>query len=84
MPGFFERMMMLSRANPDSVPEFLRTHPVTANRLSDSQSRAEQYPRDGYREDSWNSASSRPGSTPARIPPRPSPNTPAVVTGTTR
>ncbi|WP_018953010.1 M48 family metalloprotease [Thioalkalivibrio sulfidiphilus] len=52
MPGFFERMMMLSRANPDSVPEFLRTHPVTANRLSDSQSRAEQYPRDGYREDS--------------------------------
>jgi len=52
MPQFFERMMQLSRSNPDSVPEFLRTHPVTANRLSDSQSRAEQEREGGYRDDS--------------------------------
>jgi beta-barrel assembly-enhancing protease len=52
MPRFFERMLALSRANPDSIPDFLRTHPVTTDRISDSRARAEQY-RDGdYRRDS--------------------------------
>jgi beta-barrel assembly-enhancing protease len=52
MPRFFERMLQLSRANPDSIPEFLRTHPVTTARISDSRARADQYQDREYRRDS--------------------------------
>ncbi|WP_033337085.1 M48 family metalloprotease [Thioalkalivibrio thiocyanodenitrificans] len=52
MPRFFERMLQLSRANPDSIPDFLRTHPVTTARISDSRARADQYEDRDYRRDS--------------------------------
>ncbi|ANB03590.1 peptidase M48 [Ectothiorhodospira sp. BSL-9] len=51
MPSFFERLQQLSGGLAEAVPEYLRTHPVTSNRISDSRSRADQY--DGeYRSDS--------------------------------
>jgi len=43
MPLFFERMQNLNRLNETSLPEFLRTHPVTTNRIADSRNRAEHY-----------------------------------------
>lgn len=43
MPAFFEQMQNLNRLNETSLPEFLRTHPVTTNRIADSRNRAEQY-----------------------------------------
>jgi predicted Zn-dependent protease len=43
MPIFFERLQTASRYY-SRPPEFLSTHPVTTNRISDSRSRAEQYP----------------------------------------
>jgi predicted Zn-dependent protease len=42
MPAFFERMQNLNRANETSLPEFLRTHPVTTNRIADARNRAAQ------------------------------------------
>jgi len=44
MPAFFERMQNLNRINETNLPEFLRTHPVTTNRIADSRNRAEQLP----------------------------------------
>ncbi len=44
MPVFFERMQNANRYNETSLPEFLRTHPVTTNRIADSRNRAERYP----------------------------------------
>ncbi len=44
MPKFFEELQAVSRFQAGEVPEFLRTHPVTTNRIADSYSRAEQYP----------------------------------------
>jgi len=43
MPAFFEHMQTLNRNNESSLPEFLRTHPVTTNRIADSRNRAEQF-----------------------------------------
>ena len=43
MPAFFEQMQNLNRLNETSLPEFLRTHPVTTNRIADSRNRAEQF-----------------------------------------
>jgi predicted Zn-dependent protease len=43
MPAFFERMQALNRYNESNLPEFLRTHPVTSNRIADSRARAERY-----------------------------------------
>ena len=43
MPAFFEHMQNLNRLNDTSLPEFLRTHPVTTNRIADSRNRAEQF-----------------------------------------
>lgn len=51
MPSFFERLQQLSGGLAEAVPEYLRTHPVTSNRISDSRARAEQYEGD-YRNDS--------------------------------
>jgi predicted Zn-dependent protease len=43
MPGFFESLGRSSRYYDNSAPEFLRTHPVTTNRIADALARAEQY-----------------------------------------
>ena len=43
MPDFFERLQRASRYYT-RPPEFLSTHPVTANRIADTRGRAEQYP----------------------------------------
>lgn len=44
MPEFFERLQQQSRYYASGLPEFLRTHPVTAHRIADTMNRAEQYP----------------------------------------
>lgn len=43
MPAFFESLQTWGRLNETSLPEFLRTHPITATRISESRQRAEQY-----------------------------------------
>jgi predicted Zn-dependent protease len=43
MAGFFERLSKATRVYETSAPEFLRTHPVTADRISDSLGRAESF-----------------------------------------
>ncbi|MGR9074391.1 MAG: M48 family metalloprotease [Gammaproteobacteria bacterium] len=48
MPVFFERLQQSSRYYGKNIPEFLRTHPVTASRISDTLARAEQYPYRQY------------------------------------
>jgi predicted Zn-dependent protease len=44
MPAFFNRMGKANRIYESKLPEFLRTHPVTENRIADALSRSEQYP----------------------------------------
>ena len=42
----FERMLQASRyATGSRVPEFLRTHPLSENRIADTRNRARQFPR---------------------------------------
>ena len=48
MPTFFERLQQSSRYSGQNTPEFLRTHPVTASRISDTRGRAENYPYKQY------------------------------------
>jgi beta-barrel assembly-enhancing protease len=48
MPTFFERLQQSSRYYGKDLPEFLRTHPVTASRISDTRGRAETYPYKQY------------------------------------
>jgi len=48
MPLFFERLQQSSRYHGAQIPEFLRTHPVTASRIADTRDRAEQYPYRQY------------------------------------
>ncbi len=48
MPIFFERLQQSSRYYGKDIPEFLRTHPVTASRISDTRGRAETYPYKQY------------------------------------
>jgi predicted Zn-dependent protease len=48
MPTFFERLQQSSRYYGQNIPEFLRTHPVTASRISDTRGRAESYPYKQY------------------------------------
>lgn len=43
MPAFFESLQTWGRLNETSLPEFLRTHPITATRITESRQRAEQY-----------------------------------------
>lgn len=45
MPGFFYRLQESYRYMESNLPELLRTHPVTPNRIADSQNRARQYPQ---------------------------------------
>ena len=44
MPAFFERLQQASRYYQGNAPEFLRTHPLTNNRIADSRARAEEFP----------------------------------------
>jgi len=45
MPVFFERMGKATRLySSGELPEFLRTHPVTSNRIADARGRASAYP----------------------------------------
>lgn len=51
MSGFFGRMQELSRYNDSqNVPEFLRTHPMSANRMADAQNRENRYKNNAVRE----------------------------------
>lgn len=43
LPGFFENLGRGNRIADNSAPEFLRTHPVTTNRIADALARAERY-----------------------------------------
>lgn len=43
MARFFERLQQQDRLYDDQVPEFLRTHPVTTNRIAESRGRASSY-----------------------------------------
>lgn len=45
MPEMFEIMMRQNRLQGNRVPEYLSTHPLTQNRVSDTRNRAEQYAR---------------------------------------
>ena len=45
-PQMFERMYAATRySQSDRVPEFLRTHPLSEKRISDTRARAMQYPK---------------------------------------
>ena len=45
-PEMFERMLQGSRySSANRVPEFMRTHPLSESRVSDTRNRARQYPR---------------------------------------
>ena len=45
-PEMFERMLQSSRySQGDQVPEFLRSHPLSENRIADTRNRARKYPR---------------------------------------
>lgn len=48
MPTFFERLDRSSRYYGEGPPEFLRTHPVTSSRVSDTRGRAEKFPYRQY------------------------------------
>lgn len=48
MPGFFEVLQRLSRYSQSAAPEFLRSHPLTTSRITDSIARAESYPEKKY------------------------------------
>lgn len=51
MPAFFARMGKATQAYSTQLPEFLRTHPITGNRIGDAQNRAEKYPYKQRQED---------------------------------
>jgi predicted Zn-dependent protease len=45
-PAMFERMLQASRySGGNRIPEFLRTHPLSENRIADTRNRARQYPK---------------------------------------
>jgi len=45
MPAFFERLQRWARVYESGAPEFLRTHPLTMDRIADSRVRANNYAR---------------------------------------
>ena len=45
MPAFFERLQQWARVYDTGAPEFLRTHPLTTDRIADSKVRADTYQR---------------------------------------
>ncbi len=44
MPNFFDRLQASTRYYEGGVPDFLRTHPVTTDRIAEAHDRAEKYP----------------------------------------
>ena len=53
MASFFEVMSRLQPASPElRAPEFLRTHPVSSARIAEARSRAQEYARRPYDDDS--------------------------------
>jgi predicted Zn-dependent protease len=52
MPAFFEKLQKAAPLDPELYPEFLRTHPITESRISDSRNRAQQLAVSGSRRDS--------------------------------
>ncbi len=44
MADFFSKMGQTSRANGEGPPEFLRTHPVSVNRIAEAESRIQNLP----------------------------------------
>ena len=44
MPVFFKRLLDESRISESHAPEFLRSHPLTINRITESAERARSYP----------------------------------------
>lgn len=54
MAVFFERMQRASRyTDPKQIPEYLRSHPITVNRIAEARSRAERVKPAVIREDSY-------------------------------
>ncbi|MFW5969138.1 MAG: M48 family metalloprotease [Halofilum sp. (in: g-proteobacteria)] len=51
MTGFFEKLMRASGSDSSQVPEFLRTHPLSQNRISEAASRADALKRPEQRRD---------------------------------
>ncbi len=49
MPTFFEKLQQLSRYSQSGAPEFLRTHPLTSDRIADARARAERFPPGQFR-----------------------------------
>ena len=50
MPRMFERMLKNARLQGNSPPEYLSTHPLSENRVSDTRNRAEQFPMKLYQD----------------------------------
>jgi len=44
MPVFFKRLLDENRINESSAPEFMRSHPLTINRIAESSERVKLYP----------------------------------------
>jgi predicted Zn-dependent protease len=45
-PAMFERMLHATRySSGEQVPEFLRSHPLSENRIADTRNRAQKYPK---------------------------------------
>lgn len=54
MADFFQRLQTANRyTDPKHIPEILRTHPVTTNRISEAKQRAEQLDHSNVRDDSF-------------------------------
>ena len=54
MAAFFERMQRANRySDPAFIPEYLRTHPVTVNRIAEARDRAQRVRPSMIREDSY-------------------------------
>jgi predicted Zn-dependent protease len=45
MATFFSKLQRITRPNGEGPPEFLRTHPVTVNRIAEAMNRAQNMPR---------------------------------------
>ena len=52
MPVFFKRLLDESRINESHAPEFLRSHPLTINRIAESAERVRAYPKSGELDES--------------------------------
>lgn len=52
MPVFFKRLLNESRINESHAPEFLRSHPLTINRITESAQRVDAYPKVRNRDES--------------------------------